>query len=844
MGNIHGGCINVDRLHRDGSTYRATPEPDFLTANDAWFMPVVQKTGPDGCLYILDWYDRYHCYQDANRDPQGIDRLKGRLYRVRYKNTPRVGKFDLTKETDEQLMKRLGHPNIYFRETAQRLLTERDAPKVRQTLELLVRDGQASHKARRHALFALASCSDSSGVLDYLLRHKEPSYRAWGIRAAANSAKDIDLIYHRIIATMIDDPSPDVALQAVVFVAKRRFFANLFPLLHAVQSCGDDKLIPHIVWQNVHPMLEDKDTAQYFVECMAGDGKPLSPGLQRMMPYLIERLLARRDKDPKPIAALFALLADGKSANEEGARRCLDVVAQRVQSGEIRGEALEGLKQALDATLNPILSQPKSRLYLDAAFLAVTWKNKQAIDVVRGVFTSQGKQYPAEQRLKALGALIAADAELLEHDVDEALSDSKAGEEFRGQLLATMGRINKLFVAQTVLAHYPSLEPANKPKAIELLTQRPAWAKRLLEAIRNKQVPADALNVNQVRRLITTGDKELASLVAKTWGTLRTERDPERELVVDRMRYVLRRTPGDPHRGWAVYDKLCAQCHKLHGRGQEVGPDITSNGRGSFEQLLSNTFDPSLVIGADYQARSVLTADGRTLTGLLVEDSPQRIVLKTQGGKLETISRDDVEKFAVSQLSMMPEGVEKQHTAQELADLFALLTLDKPPSEASARRMPEVYDVSPQETKDAARFNRLLSEVAPGFSVKASGDNGVALLREHRGRKIVVRTHPVARNQPCLLSAKLPITKKGRPRLVVSVSHDSRGDWQLVVKANGQKLHESLVSEKTTKSGWADISIDLAPFAGQEVLLELENRSNDWSWEHAYWGGVEIVTEP
>ena len=67
----------------------ASAEPDFLTANDAWFMPVAQKTGPDGCLYILDWYDRYHCYQDANRDPDGIDRLKGRLYRVRYRDTPR-----------------------------------------------------------------------------------------------------------------------------------------------------------------------------------------------------------------------------------------------------------------------------------------------------------------------------------------------------------------------------------------------------------------------------------------------------------------------------------------------------------------------------------------------------------------------------------------------------------------------------------------------------------------------------------------------------------------------------------------------------------------------------------
>ncbi len=90
MGNIHGNAVNVDALSRRGSTYRGKSEPDFLKANDAWFMPVAQKTGPDGCLYVLDWYDRYHCYQDANRDPAGIDRLNGRLYRVRYNAAPRA----------------------------------------------------------------------------------------------------------------------------------------------------------------------------------------------------------------------------------------------------------------------------------------------------------------------------------------------------------------------------------------------------------------------------------------------------------------------------------------------------------------------------------------------------------------------------------------------------------------------------------------------------------------------------------------------------------------------------------------------------------------------------------
>ena len=155
------------------------------------------------------------------------------------------------------------------------------------------------------------------------------------------------------------------------------------------------------------------------------------------------------------------------------------------------------------------------------------------------------------------------------------------------------------------------------------------------------------------------------------------------------MRDLLKKTPGDPHEGRKIFDRVCGQCHKIYGEGQEVGPDITSNGRNDFEQLLSNVFDPSLVIGASYQARTVRTFDGRVISGLLVEDNDERVVLKVQGGKLETIAREDVEAMKVSELSLMPEGIEKQLTPQEIADLFAFITLDKHPDDPAARRIPE-----------------------------------------------------------------------------------------------------------------------------------------------------------
>src|SRR5439155_18743170 len=218
------------------------------------------------------------------------------------------------------------------------------------------------------------------------------------------------------------------------------------------------------------------------------------------------------------------------------------------------------------------------------------------------------------------------------------------------------------------LKTYPSLQPEVQPKAIELLTQRAIWAKPLMDAIGAGIIPASALNVNQIQRLLALKDKELTTAVNKHWGSIRTTRDPAREQLVTEMRKLIRITPGDAHRGIEVFNRVCGQCHKIYGQGQDVGPDITANGRASIEQLLSNVFDPSLVIGAAYQARTVQAADGRIVTGLLAEDSPQRIVLKVQGGKLETIAREDVDAMKVSELSLMPEGLEKQLKPQEIAD--------------------------------------------------------------------------------------------------------------------------------------------------------------------------------
>jgi putative membrane-bound dehydrogenase-like protein len=294
MGNIHGGCINVDSLRRNGSTYAGEGHPDFLTANDAWFMPVVQKTGPDGCLYVLDWYDRYHCYQDANRDPKGIDRLKGRLYRVRYKDSPRAPRMDLAKESDAQLIERLHSPNVLLRDLAQRLLVERQLAGASATrtesLEKLVLDEAAPRKTRLHALWSLVGGWKLRPEFHAsLLKHADPTFRAWGVRAAGN-ARDVDATIREQVIKLADDASPDVKLQVAIASRKIVGVDPLPVLLKVLVSCGDDKLIPHIVWQNLHPELEKR--APEFLQMVKQYDLKQTPNLAKLMPRVTERILA------------------------------------------------------------------------------------------------------------------------------------------------------------------------------------------------------------------------------------------------------------------------------------------------------------------------------------------------------------------------------------------------------------------------------------------------------------------------------------------------------------------------------------------------------------------------
>jgi len=383
---------------------------------------------------------------------------------------------------------------------------------------------------------------------------------------------------------------------------------------------------------------------------------------------------AQEGPDAEAVAGLLELVID---ADADTARKCLHTLSEMVQTGQVSAEQSQALKPRLAGHLKKILAgDPQGPLYTEAALLAASWAQEAGLKAARAMFADAGS--PAALRLAAMEALVSAKDPGVGPAAEQWLADPKASSAFKASILGVMGRLGAPSIGQSVLRAYPDLEPELRPKAIELLTQRATWGAMLVSAVESKQVSPGDLNGNQIRKLRSTADETLKQKITAIWGAVREGRNPDRERLIARVRRDIQKKPGDPTAGAKVFQRVCAQCHVIHGQGNAIGPDLTGNGRGSFEQLLSNVLDPNLVIGNGYQLRTVLMNDGRALAGMLAEENEQRLVLKMLGGKIETVARRDVKQIIVSPVSFMPEGLEQAMSRQELIDLFAYLAKNVP----------------------------------------------------------------------------------------------------------------------------------------------------------------------
>jgi|688.fasta_scaffold05246_11 putative heme-binding domain-containing protein len=374
-------------------------------------------------------------------------------------------------------------------------------------------------------------------------------------------------------------------------------------------------------------------------------------------------------------------------ANPAATAKSIMQLATQIQSSP---EDIGKVKQLLEPSndlLDQALSQKDDPRFAAVSCLTASWNDPRG--VANALQLIMDENQPVDIRQLAGTILVNKHSEKLNEQIAASFANNNITASIQAELSELALRVGNPSLIEVVLTSIPSLPSEIRPTIVERATQRPSTSLSLLQLVEQKKIAKDLFNTNLLQRLEESGDPKVREKLKAIWGTIRLDNHEDRLKVIKNTQKTLRELKGNVDNGWIVYQRVCGQCHVLHDRGYEVGPALTNNGRGSYSQLLSNVLDPSLVIGNAYQAYTVLTTDGRVITGLVAEDSPEKIVLKIQGGKLETIPREEVEEAKLSTKSLMPEGLESQMTPQEIADLFALLTLEKAPGNQPNALIPE-----------------------------------------------------------------------------------------------------------------------------------------------------------
>jgi putative heme-binding domain-containing protein len=252
--------------------------------------------------------------------------------------------------------------------------------------------------------------------------------------------------------------------------------------------------------------------------------------------------------------------------------------------------------------------------------------------------------------------------------------------------VAALGRIPDPKVAEVLAAGWKGYTPALQAQVLDLLLSRDAWQRQLLHSIEKKDVPAGHIDAARRQRLLSHKDEQVRTLAARLFAGAA---NPDRQKVLEAHRDVAE-LAGDRARGKAVFAKSCANCHHLEGVGHAVGPDLAALANKSPQYLLTEILDPNRNVDSRYVDYAAVTKSGRSFTGLLASETATSITLRGQEGKEQVILRSELEELRSTGKSLMPEGLEKDLSKQDLADLITYLGAAGPPPKKFAGNNPAV----------------------------------------------------------------------------------------------------------------------------------------------------------
>ena len=653
--------VQVTRIEPLGSTFRTIEEEPLLTSDDGWFRPVDLKVGPDGAIYVCDFYETRINHVDP-RDTW--DRSNGRIWRIRPVEWKPAKSVDLSKASGEQLLVRLADPNREIRATARRLIGERQdkslLPAARE--KLLKQSGQDALEGL-WAVYLLGGLDESTALA--ALDHADPDVRRWCARLLADEKTALPSpLAEKLMNLAKTEQNAEVRSQ-LASSAKRLPADQALPLIQEMLVHGGDEKDPHIpllLWwaiQNKLPAHRDAVVAMFN-----------DPAIWKA-PIVCTTIASRAARG-------LATSVAGETDNQ----RALVTLFTTAPGEDERKLLVTGVNEAFEGRQIGALIPELAKILRDSGNLELAARSgdKTALDqIIRSIDDDDPKL--KDRRIRAIELLGQVGPPESAPALLKVALNSR-WHSVRRAALAALTHFNDPAIARSIIESYNQLprDQGVRPAAISTLLSRKPWSIELLKAIETGTIAKSDITADQLDRLRQSDDKAVIALMQKVFGQLARPSSEQKEKEIARIKQVVGGSNvGDATTGKAIFTARCAVCHTLFREGGQIGPDLTPYERRNLDFLLVSIVDPSAAIREEYTNFRIDTADDQTFIGLVKERGPDSITIVDATQQKTVIPKRDIREERALTLSIMPEELLGGLSDRQLCDLFAYVQAEKPP---------------------------------------------------------------------------------------------------------------------------------------------------------------------
>ncbi len=638
----------------DGSTFRSTVLPAAITTEDVWFRPVHATTGPDGALYVADFYDARITHVDP-RD--NWDRDHGRIYRLRHREGKSHPHLNLKEATIPALVAYLEHPNQWHRWTARRLLVERQDPSALSNLK------ETLTLERLWTIHQLGALDELTALV--ALQHDDVHVRLWTIRLLADSKLPLSPSLYEIVHSLARSTEPELISQLAASL--QRFPTDqALPLLAQVllkEQFTSDPYIPSQLWWALETHVGKAPDA--VLSWLAETPLWQTPIFETKLASLLARRLAS-DPSEANLTRLAQLL-------ETAPNTITSALIQGIDAG-LQGITLTTIPSALDRSLVRVSSQnPQS---LDTLLFGLRLQSAGARETALTRIQSRGKG-----RLDLIKALAESPTQKLT-EILLALAEKEPDPEVQRTAIHALQRTQDPTIPQRLLK---ITSPALLPSILTVLSGRPSWAAQLLKALEADTIAIQDLTIDQILVIKSHGNPTLIQRLEKL--TTKPEPSSAKQTKIQATLAHLKEHEGkgDAKAGATVFSQICAACHQLFDQGAHIGPDLTGYDRSNREFLVTAIIDPNLGVREEYELTTITlrpadeNAEPTIVSGFVRALTDTQLTLQDLTGQITNLATRDILKKENAATSLMPEGLLETLTETQLQDLFAYLQFTQAP---------------------------------------------------------------------------------------------------------------------------------------------------------------------